>query len=307
MKLQQLRYICEVATQGLNLSRASQTLHTSQPGVSRQILALESELGVRIFTRSGKRLIGITEPGQEILRIAQRILSDTQNLKEVGEEFTKEVAGSLVIATTHTQARYALPNVIRRFMKRYPQVRLSLRQGNPTQIAEMTIEGHADLAIATEALALYDQLAMLPCYQWNRCIVAQTKHPILKVRKLTLEEIAKYPIITYDFAFTGRTAMQKTFEGAGLEPNIVLTAIDSDVIKTYVNLGLGIGILAEMAFEPSRDRTLRARDASHLFPPSVTRIAIRRNSYLRGYVYDFVEMFAPHLTHEVVQKAMTGH
>jgi LysR family cys regulon transcriptional activator len=307
VKLQQLRYICEVATQGLNLSRASHTLHTSQPGISRQILALEAELGVRIFTRSGKRLVGITEPGQEILRIAQRILSDTQNLKEVGEEFTRELAGSLVIATTHTQARYALPNVIRRFMRRYPQVRLSLRQGNPTQIAEMTIEGHADLAIATEALSLYDQLAMLPCYEWNRCIVAPARHPLLKVKTLTLEVIAQYPIITYDFAFTGRTAMQKAFEAKGLSPNVVLTAIDADVIKTYVNLGLGIGILAEMAFEPSRDRSLRVRDASHLFPASLTRIGIRRNSYLRGYVYDFIEMFAPHLTHQVVQSAISGH
>jgi len=307
VKLQQLRYICEVASQGLNLSRASQTLHTSQPGISRQVLALEEELGVRIFVRSGKRLVGITEPGQEILRIAQRILSDTQNLREVSEEFTREVAGSLVVATTHTQARYALPPVIRRFMKRYPQVRLSLRQGNPTQIAEMTIGGQADIAIATEALALYDQLAMLPCYEWNRCVVAPPQHPILRVKTLTLEDIAQYPIITYDFAFTGRSTMQKAFAEKGLSPNIVLTALDADVIKTYVGLGLGIGILAEMAFEPTRDRGLRVRNASHLFEPSLTRIGIRRNSYLRGYMYEFIEMFAPHLTREVVHAAISGH
>jgi LysR family cys regulon transcriptional activator len=306
MKLQQLRYVCEIARHNLNLSRAAETLHTSQPGISRQVLALEDELGVKIFTRAGKRLVGITEPGKEILRIAQRVLSDAQNLREVGKEFTREAAGSLTIATTHTQARYALPPAIRRFMKRYPQVRLSLHQGNPTQIAEMTINGHADFAIATEAIALYDQLVMLPCYEWNRCVVTPPGHPLLKARRLTLEAIAAYPIITYDFAFTGRSTMQKAFASRGLSPNVVLTAIDADVIKTYVELGLGIGILAAMAYDPKRDRSLRAIDASHLFEPSVTRIGIRRNSYLRGYAYEFIEMFVPHLTRTVVERALSG-
>lgn len=306
MKLQQLRYICEVASQDLNLSKAAQRLHTSQPGISRQILDLEHELGVKIFVRSGKRLVAITEPGRSILHIAERILADIGNLREVGEEFTRETVGSLVIATTHTQARYVLPPVIRRFMKRYPQVRLQLHQGNPTQIAEFTIGGHADFAIATEALALYDELVMLPCYEWNRAVITPPSHRLLKVKPLTLEAIAPYPLITYDFAFTGRSTMQRAFEARGLTPNVVLTAIDADVIKTYVELGLGIGIVANMAFDPKRDRPLRAIDASHLFEPSLTRIGIRRNTYLRGYTYDFIEMFAPHLTRAEVDAAMAG-
>ncbi|MCW5624442.1 MAG: HTH-type transcriptional regulator CysB [Burkholderiales bacterium] len=306
MKLQQLRYVCEVARNDLNLSKAAQVLHTSQPGVSKQILQLEDELGVKIFVRAGKRFVGVTEPGRQIIEISQRILLEARNLKEVTAEFHKETAGSLVIATTHTQARYALPQVVRRFKEAYPQVRLTLHQGNPTQIAEQVIGGQADLAIATEALELYDQLAMLPCYEWNRCIVTPPGHPLTKLKKLTLQAIAEYPIITYDFAFTGRSRMNRAFEAEGLNPDIVLTAIDADVIKTYVELGLGVGIIAHMAFDPDRDRGLRALDASHLFEPSVTRIGIRRNTYLRGYVYDFIEMFAPHLKRPVVEAAVAG-
>jgi LysR family cys regulon transcriptional activator len=306
MKLQQLRTVCEVARHRLNLSKAAAALHTSQPGLSRQILQLEAELGVQIFVRSGKRFTGLTEPGRQVLSIAQRILADTRNLKQLSDEFRREAVGSLTIATTHTQARYVLPPVIRRFMRRYPQVHLSLHQGSPTQIAEMTLSGQADLAIATEALALYEQLAMLPCYEWNRCVVVPPDHPLLRIKRLTLQAIAQYPLITYDFAFTGRTTMQKAFDAQGLSPQVVLTAIDADVIKTYVELGLGIGILAAMAFDPKRDGHLRAIDASHLFAPSVTRIGIPHNAYLRGYVYDFIELFAPHLTHEVVDAAMHG-
>jgi LysR family cys regulon transcriptional activator len=306
MKLQQLRTVCEVARHRLNLSKAATALHTSQPGLSRQILQLEAELGVQIFVRSGKRFTGLTEPGRQVLSIAQRILADTRNLKQLSDEFRREAVGSLTIATTHTQARYVLPPVIRRFMRRYPQVHLSLHQGSPTQIAEMTLSGQADLAIATEALALYEQLAMLPCYEWNRCVVVPPDHPLLRIKRLTLQAIAQYPLITYDFAFTGRTTMQKAFDAQGLSPQVVLTAIDADVIKTYVELGLGIGILAAMAFDPKRDGHLRAIDASHLFAPSVTRIGIPHNAYLRGYVYDFIELFAPHLTHEVVDAAMHG-
>jgi LysR family cys regulon transcriptional activator len=306
MKLQQLRTVCEVARHRLNLSKAAAALHTSQPGLSRQILQLEAELGVKIFVRSGKRFTGLTEPGRQVLSIAQRILADTRNLKQLSDEFRREAVGSLTIATTHTQARYVLPPVIRRFMRRYPQVHLSLHQGSPTQIAEMTLSGQADLAIATEALALYEQLAMLPCYEWNRCVVVPPDHPLLRIKRLTLQAIAQYPLITYDFAFTGRTTMQKAFDAQGLSPQVVLTAIDADVIKTYVELGLGIGILAAMAFDPKRDGHLRAIDASHLFAPSVTRIGIPHNAYLRGYVYDFIELFAPHLTHEVVDAAMHG-
>jgi LysR family cys regulon transcriptional activator len=306
MKLQQLRYVCEVARQDLNLSKAAQVLYASQPGVSKQILQLEDELGVKIFARAGKRFVAITEPGMKIIEIAQRILLEARNLKTVTAEFHHETTGSLVVATTHTQARYALPPVVRKFMQTYPQVRLSLRQGSPTQIAEQVLGGQADLAIATEALELYEQLTMLPCYEWNRCVVAPPAHPITKVKKLTLEEIAKHPLITYDFAFTGRSLMNKAFEARGLSPDVVLTAIDADVIKTYVELGLGVGIIAHMAYDPKRDAGLKALDASHLFEPSLTRIGIRRNNYLRAYVYDFIAMFAPQLTRDRVDAALAG-
>ena len=304
MKLQQLRYLCEVASQGLNLSKAAKTLHTSQPGISKQISLLEDELGVDIFVRNGKRVVKITPPGEAIIEIAERMLRDAKNLKQVGQEFTNEASGSLTIATTHTQARYALPPAIKRFTLRYPNVKLILRQGSPTQIAKLVTSGEADIAIATEAIELFDELVMLPCYQWNRCIITQPRHPLLKLAKLTLEDIVKYPIITYDFAFTGRTKINQAFAAKGLTPNVVLTAIDAYVIKTYVELGLGIGILAQMAFEPNRDKHLRSIDASHLFEPSTTRIGITRNSYLRGYVYDFIGMFAPHLDRTVITTAM---
>jgi LysR family transcriptional regulator, cys regulon transcriptional activator len=304
MKLQQLRYLCEVANQGLNLSKAAETLHTSQPGISKQIRLLEDELGVDIFVRNGKRVVETTPPGRVIIEIAERILLDAKNLKQVGQEFANEATGSLTIATTHTQARYALPTAIKNFTARYPQVKLILRQGSPTQISEFVTSGSADIAIATEAIELFADLVMLPCYKWNRCIVVPPRHPLLKLEKLTLEALAQYPIITYDFAFTGRSKINQAFDAKKLTPNVVLTAIDADVIKTYVELGLGIGILAQMAFDPKRDQHLRSIDASHLFEPSTTRIGIGRNSYLRGYVYDFIEIFAPHLTHEVVTAAM---
>jgi LysR family cys regulon transcriptional activator len=304
MKLQQLRYICEVARQNLNLSNAAEALFTSQPGISKQVRSLEEELGVDIFVRHGKRVVAVTEPGKAILEIAQRMLKDVENLRQVGEEFTEEDNGHLTIATTHTQARYALPHVIQRFTKRYPGVRLSLRQGSPTQISELVTSGEADIAIATEAIELYEDLVMLPCYEWNRCVLVQPGHPLLKAKKLTLEAMASFPIITYDFAFTGRSRINQAFADKGLTPNVVLTAIDADVIKTYVELGLGIGIVAMMAYDPKRDTHLRAMDASHLFEPSTTRIGIRKNSYLRGYTYEFIEMFAPHLTRKMVDDAM---
>ena len=304
MKLQQLRYICEVARQGLNLSVAAEKLFTSQPGVSKQIRLLEDELGVEIFVRHGKRIVEITPPGRDIIRVAERMLRDATNLKNVAQEFTSEQTGSLTIATTHTQARYALPLVVKRFMERYPGVRLSLRQGSPMQIAEMASSGDADLAIATEAIELFSELVMLPCYEWNRCIVVPPQHPLLKVKPLTLEAIARYPVITYDFAFTGRSKINQAFEARGITPNVTLTAIDADVIKTYVELGLGVGIVAYMAFNPDRDRQLRAIDASHLFESSTTHMGIRKNTYLRGYTYGFIEMFAPRLTHKVVDEAM---
>ena len=304
MKLQQLRYICEVARHNLNLSNAAEALFTSQPGISKQVRALEEELGVDIFVRHGKRVVAVTEPGKAILEISQRVLRDIENLRQVSEQFTEEDSGRLTIATTHTQARYALPKVVHQFTKRYPGVRLSLRQGSPTQISELVTSGEADIAIATEAIEHYEDLVMLPCYEWNRCVLVQPGHPLLKLKKLTLDAIADFPIITYDFAFTGRSKINQAFTGKGLNANVVLTAIDADVIKTYVELGLGVGIVAMMAYDPKRDSHVRAIDASHLFEPSTTRIGIRKNSYLRGYTYDFIEMFAPHLTRDVVDGAM---
>jgi LysR family cys regulon transcriptional activator len=304
MNLQQLKYLCAVVDHGLNVSDAAAALFTSQPGISKQIKLLEEELGIEIFVRNGKRLSAVTEPGKAILEIVGRILHDTDNLRQVSEEFRAQDSGTLTIATTHTQARYALPPVVKQFIKRYPKVKLNLHQGNPTQIAQQVLDGEADIAIATESLALYDELATLPCYEWNHCIITPPKHPLLEEKKLTLEKVAQYPIITYDFAFTGRNKINAAFQAKNLTPNIVLTAIDADVIKTYVELGLGIGIVAHMAFIPERDKHLRMLEAGHLFQPSTTRIAIRRNEYLRGYTYDFIELFAPHLTREVVARAL---
>jgi LysR family cys regulon transcriptional activator len=304
MNLQQLRFFNEIVRQGLNISGAASALYTSQPGISKQIRLLEQELGIEIFVRNGKRIVAITEPGQAALAIAQRMLRDAGNLKQVAEEFHSQNSGNLTIATTHTQARYALPPTVKQFMKRYPGVKLCLHQGSPTQIAEQVLNGEADIGIATESLALYDELITLPCYEWKHCVIAPLHHPLLAEKKLTLVKIAQYPIITYDFAFSGRNKINAAFESANIQPNIALTAIDADVIKTYVELGLGIGILAKMAFIPERDKNLCMLDARHLFKTSTTRIAIRQNKYLRGYTYDFIELFAPHLTRDVVAKAM---
>jgi LysR family cys regulon transcriptional activator len=306
MKLQQLRYLLEVERQGLNLSVAADKLHTSQPGISKQIKSLEDELGVAIFVRNGKRVTAVTPPGKAIIEIARRILHEADNLKLAAQDFSNEDSGQLTIATTHTQARYKLPAVVQRFTQRYPKVKLSLVQGNPMQICQYTLAGQADFCIATEAIATFSELVMLPCYAWNRCVIAPPEHPILQQKSLTLESIAQYPVITYDFAFTGRSQINHAFETRGLKPNVVLTAIDSDIIKTYVAIGLGVGILAQMAFDPARDTNLRALDASHLFESSTTRIGVPRNAYVRGYVYDFIEMFAPHLSRKVVDSAVHG-
>lgn len=301
MKLQQLRYLVEVAKQGLNVSEAAEKLHTSQPGISKQIRLLEEELGVQIFIRNGKRIISITEPGEEVLRISKRILHESVNLKRVSEDFDQKTEGALTIATTHTQARYALPGVVTEFIRRYPKVLLSIKQGNPTQICEMVLAGDADLAIATEGIVLYKELAMLPCNKWNRSVITPKDHPLCSLtRLLTLEDITAFPIVTYDFAFAGRSKINKAFNEAKLTPNVVLTATDTDVIKTYVRLGLGIGIIASMAYEPQLDADICAIDAGHLFQPSTTKIGLRKSSYLRGFTYSFIEMFAPHLTRQEV-------
>jgi LysR family cys regulon transcriptional activator len=306
MKLQQLRYLAEVARRGLNLSEAAVALHTSQPGISKQIRLLEEELGVDILVRHGKRVVDVTAPGRAILEIADRILKDTENLKQVAREFGEEGRGELAIATTHTQARYALPTVIQRFIQRYPRVRLSLREGSPQQIAELMQSGEADIAIITDAYDAYRDLVMLPCSQWNRCVITPLRHPLLAEKQLTLDAIARFPVVTYDFAFSGDSPIRRAFDARGIKPEVALTAVDADVIKAYVELGMGVGILAKMAFDPARDFGLRLIDASHLFEPSTTHIGIRRHAYLRGYVYDFIEMFAPHLSRSVIEKTMRG-
>ncbi len=304
MNLQQLRYIHEVARQGLNISAAAAALFTSQPGVSKQIRQLEEELGILIFTRQGKRLVAVTEPGREVLTIAARMLGELDNLRQVGAELGNESAGRLSIATTHTQARYVLPRVIHAFIERYPQVGLSLQQGNPPQVCELVRSGAADLVIATESVGDYTELVSLPCYEWNHCIIAPLDHPALRSRPLALEDIARWPIVTYDSAFTGRNQINRAFQGRGLEPRVVLTALDADVIKTYVRMGLGIGIVARMAYDPEMDTGLGMLDAGHLFDSNVTHLGLRRNAWLRGYTYDFIELFAPHLTRRAIALAM---
>jgi len=306
MKLQQLRYLTEVAKRGLNLSDAAEALHTSQPGISKQIRQLEDELGVDILVRNGKRVVDVTEPGRVILGIAERILQDTENLKQVGREFRDQAAGTLTIATTHTQARYSLPNVVTAFKQKYPRVRLTLKQGSPPQLAEMVMAGEADIAIATEALDRYPKLLALASYQWRHCVVVPEKHLLLKETRVTLETLARYPIVTYDLAFAGRSHIDEAFRARGLAPDIVLSAVDSDVIKTYVELGLGIGIISARAYDEKRDRHLRAVEAGHLFGTMTTRIAVRRGTVLREFAYVFIEMFAPQLKRAVVDATLKG-
>ncbi len=304
MNLQQLRYLNEIVRRDLNVSDAAAALYTSQPAISKQIKLLEEELGIQIFLRNGKRIAAITEPGKGLLVIARRMLLDAENFKQYAQEFHSKDSGQLVIATTHTQARYALPPIVKQFTRRYPKVKLGLHQGTPTQIAEQVLHGEADICIATESLSLYEGLVTLPCYEWHHCVITPPDHPLSKLPELTLAALAQYPIITYDHAFSGRGKINEAFENAGLTPDIALTAIDADVIKTYVELGLGIGILAEIAFIPEREKHLCKMNARHLFKPNTTRIAIRKNEYLRAYTYDFIELFAPQLTPHVVAHAM---
>lgn len=306
MNLNQLRYLREVARNGLKVSDAAETLFTSQPGISKQIRLLEEELGVTILVRNGKRITDITEPGRIVLDIAERMLRDVDNLRSVGREFNGGGRGTLVIATTHTQARYALPPVVARFTQRYPQVRLTLREGSPEHIATLLRDGAADIGIATESDEAFADLVTLPCAQWTRSVITPLKHPLLNAGPLTLEKIAAHPLVTYDFAFTPDSPIKRAFDDAGIQPNVVLTAIAADVIKAYVEMGMGIGILAKMAFDPARDHGIRLINADHLFAASTTRIALRRNAWLRGYIYDFIELFAPHLKRGIVESTVRG-
>ncbi len=307
MKLQQLRYIWEVAHHDLNVSATAQSLYTSQPGISKQIRLLEDELGVEVFARSGKHLTHVTPAGEAILQTAGEVLRKVESIKQVAQEYSNERKGSLSIATTHTQARYALPGTIKNFISQYPDVSLHMHQGTPMQISEMAADGTVDFAIATEALELFSDLVMMPCYRWNRCILVPKNHPLTQVSELTLEDVAAHPIVTYVFGFTGRSKLDEAFIERGLVPKVVFTAADADVIKTYVRLGLGIGIVAGMAFDEETDQDMVALDASHLFRPSVTKIGCRRGTFLRGYMYDFIEDFAPHLNRELVSEAFSRH
>lgn len=304
MKLQQLRYIWEVAHHDLNVSSTAESLFTSQPGISKQIRLLEDELGVEVFARSGKHLTHITPAGQAIIKMAGEIIAKAESIKQIAQEFSDESKGQLSIATTHTQARYALPKVIETFIAKYPNVSLHMKQGTPVQIAEMAADGSADFAIATEALEHFSDLIMMPCYEWNRSVIVPKKHPLAQVNKLTLEEVAKYPIVTYTFGFTGRSKLDDAFNQAKLKPNVVFTASDSDVLKTYVRLGLGVGIIASMAYSQEQDNDLVCLDASHLFKSSITKIGFRRGTFLRGFMYDFIAQFAPHLTKPLIEKAI---
>ncbi|HEX6705795.1 MAG TPA: CysB family HTH-type transcriptional regulator [Albitalea sp.] len=306
MNFQQLRSVREAVRCGFNLTEVASVLHTSQPGISRQIRELEEELGIEIFVRAGKRLTGLTPPGETVLPIVERLLLDCDNLRRAGQEFSAQTSGRLSIAATHSQARYALPAVVRDFRQLYPQVVLSLHQGSPKQVAEMLLTGEADIGVATEALAHYEQLAAMPCYRWTHSVIVPPGHELLQGGPLSLQRLARHPIITYETGYTGRTHIDEAFERAGLKPSVVLSAMDADVIKTYVELGMGVGIVASIAVDAERDRMLRAIDAGSLFAVNVTRLAVRRGTWLRGYVYAFIEAFAPTLTRAAVERALQG-
>ncbi|MCG6200597.1 HTH-type transcriptional regulator CysB [Psychromonas antarctica] len=304
MKLQQLRYIVEVVNNNLNVSATAENLFTSQPGISKQVCMLEDELGIQVFERSGKHLTKVTPAGKEIIRFASEILGKVESIKAISSQYTQPDQGMLNIATTHTQARYALPDVIQGFIKRYPKVSLHVHQGTPTQISESVVKGKTDFAIATEALHLYQDLIMLPCYHWNRSVIVPKTHPLASVKNISIEDIAKFPIVTYVFGFTGRSELDDAFNAAGFAPNVVFTATDADVIKTYVRLGVGVGVVASMAVNEDDEDDFCVIDASHLFKSSTTSIGFRKGSFLRDYMYDFMIRFAPHLTRPLVEKAI---
>lgn len=301
VKLQQLRYLIAIVRNNLNISSAAESLYTSQPGISKQLRLLEEELGVELFSRNGKHLTEMTQIGRQIIVKVESILREVNNIQILAEEYRDDRRGSLSIATTHTQARYALPPVIKLFRERYPAVTLQVHQGSPAQIAELVQSGEVDFAIATESLELFEDLVMMPCYIWQRCVLVPREHPLVKLERLTLHDVAQYPLVTYVFGFTGRSQLDEVFRNAQLKPVVAFTATDADVIKTYVRLGMGVGIVARMAYDFRQDQDLVQLDASHLFVANVTKIGFRRGMFLRCYMYDFIELFAPHLTRERVQ------
>jgi LysR family cys regulon transcriptional activator len=304
MNLQQLRYLHGIAEQGFNISRAAAALHTSQPGISKQIQMLEQELGIAILSRKGNRIVGVTEPGRAILEVARRMVHDAHNLKRIGDDFTSKDAGRLVVATTHMHARYVLRDVIRDFVRQHPRVQLVLRQASPAETAVLVASGEADIGVSSQPPEpAHEDLVTLTCYRLERSVITQRRHPLLREKRLTLKAIAKYPIITFDQSFIGGSAVLRAFEAARIKPNIVLSAIDADVIKTYVELGLGIAILPTIAYEPKRDRALRAIDAAKLFEPTVTSIELRRENYLRSYMLDFIQRVAPQWSRDNITQA----
>lgn len=306
MKLQQLRYIVAMVRHDLNVSQTADALFTSQPGVSKQIRLLEDEIGIEIFQRSGKQVTRVTPAGERIIEIADAILQQVEDIRTVGREHANPNVGELRIATTHTQARYVLPAVIEKFRERYPHVVLHMHQGTPAQIAEMVASGMVDFAIATEGVSLFADLVMLPCYHWHRAVIVPEGHPLQKIDALdglTLEALSAYPLVTYVFGFGGESKLDQAFKQRGLRPNVVLTASDADVIRTYVRMGLGVGIVAELSVAAIVDDGLVTLDADQLFSHSTTHIAFRKATKLRGFMYDFIELFAPHLDQELVDSA----
>ncbi|MBQ0959791.1 CysB family HTH-type transcriptional regulator [Ideonella sp. 4Y11] len=305
MNFQQLRSVREAHRRAFNLTDVAAALHTSQPGVSRQIRELEDELGVEIFVRAGKRLTGLTAAGERVLPWVEKLLLDAENLQRAGDDFRLGDAGVLSIAATHSQARFALPSAVHDFRATHPQVQLQMHQGSPAQVAQMLLSGVADIGIASHYLAEAPELAALPCYRWSHAVVVPPGHALLDA-PLTLERLAAYPVITYEAGYTGRGSIDDAFTRAGLRPQVVLSAMDADVIKTYVELGLGVGIIAAIAFDEQRDTHLRAIDARQLFAINTTMVGVRRGSLLRRYAYDFITVFAPHLTREVVEQAQAA-
>jgi LysR family cys regulon transcriptional activator len=307
MNLHQFRFVQEAVRRDLNLTETAKALFTSQPGISKAILELEGELGVDIFARHGKRLRRVTEPGQHVLKSIEIIMREVNNLKRIGEEFSKQDSGTLSIATTHSQARYFLPEPLAQLRKRFPKVNISLHQGSPAQVAQMLLGEVADIGIATEAIGDIDELVSLPCYEWQHAVVMPGNHPLAQHERVTLEDLAREPIVTYHPSFSGRTRVDQAFAARHLKPNIVLEAIDADVIKTYVRLGLGVGIVAEIAVRddpPGGD--LIARKVGHLFGRSITRVAFKRGAYLRNFVFAFAEMLSDRLNRTLITKAMSS-
>lgn len=306
MNIHQLKAICEVVKQGLRMSTAAETLFRSQPGISRQIREIEDEIGVQIFRRKKNKIEALTPAGREVVRVAERILQDIESLRLIGKEYSANDVGDLTVATTHAHARYSMPKVIEAFTVRFPSVRVTLRQGDPMQCCELVVAGKADLAVATETSRSYDDLVSVPVYRITRCIVAPRKHPILKEKRLTLEKLSQYPIITFGAEFSGGWVVDEAFTQAGIKPNVVLSAVDADVTKAYVERGMGIAVLASVAFDPVRDKNLRIMDAGHLFKSSLLNVSIRKHTYLRSYLLSFISLYAPHLPRSVVQQAMEG-